>query len=240
MSTEEPKAESLAVPYEPPSRQPNIGAGRPILLDEQMIREICKSLEGGVYLETAAAKQGISVSTLRDWIRHGARDLRAGVKDSIHARLSVAIKESDAYAEERLTLHASKAAEKYWVASLAIMERRWPQRWRRPTDDRENKRAVMEAVLKAVIDTIRLVGQARPGMTDDELVAHVFDNIELPFEDAPEPTSPRDAAATAPIIVQVPSGTPPASGPVIDAEVVEPGLEERRSREAEKVLKGGK
>lgn len=230
----------------PPSRRPNIGVGRPTLLNEEMIRAICKSIEGGVYLETAAAKQGIAAATVRDWVRHGARDLRAGVTDSIHARFSAAIKESDAYAEDRLTLWASQAAEKYWVAALAIMERRWPSRWKRPTDDRENKRAVMEAVLRAVVDTIRLVREARPGMTDDELVAYVFEHIELPFEDVPEPTSPRDATATTPIVVQVPpSGGGEASaaalpaGPVIDAEVVDsPGLEEQRAQGAEKVLKG--
>jgi len=230
----------------PPSQRPNIGVGRPTLLDEEMIRAICKSIEGGAYLETAAARQGVHASTVRDWLRRGARELRAGVTDSIYARFAEAVKEADAYAEERLALFASKAAEKYWVAALAIMERRWPQRWRRPTDDRENKRAIIEAVLRAVVDTIRLVREARPGMTDDELVAYVFEHIELPFEDVPEPTSPRDAIASAPIVVQMPpsgGGEAPAAalpaGPVIDAEVVDsPGLEEQRARGAEKVLRG--
>lgn len=224
----------------PPSRRANIGAGRPTLLTEDMIRGVCQSLEGGAFIGTAAAKQGINDGTLRTWLRRGARDLRAGIEDSLHARLVTAVKEADAWAEDRLTMHASKAAEKYWMAALSILERRWPGRWKRPTDDREAKRAILEAVLKAVVDTIRLVREAQPGLSDDELVAYVFEHIELPFEDAPEPTSPRDASATAPMLVQIPSSSqPPAKGPVIDAETEDaPALEAQRAAGAEEVLKG--
>jgi hypothetical protein len=243
MTTPDGKAPPPA--YEPPSRRANLG-GRPTLLNDDMIREICRSLEGAVPLETAAAKQGISSSTARDWLRRGARDIRAGITDSLHARFADLAKQADAYAEERLTLHASKAAEKYWIAAVTLLERRWPNRWKRPTDDRENRRVVMETALRAVVDTIRLVRDARPGMTDDELVAYVFEHIELPFEDAPEPTSPRDATATTPVVVQAPptdGGKPaalPAGGPVIDVEEAPPGLEEQRREGAEQVLKGEK
>lgn len=211
--------------------------GRPVLLTPELMEEICKDIKGGSFVQAAVAKAGISTSTYYDWLRQGARERRAGIEDSLYVAFSEAVKKADGFAENRLTHHASKAAETNHMAAFILLERRWPQRWRRPTDDRENKRATMEAVLKAVIDTVRLVREAAPGLTDEQLIEHVFDNIELPHEDAPEPTGPREAAAEAPPIRRA----PPAVGPIIDAEIVEPtDLEERRAKGAEAVLKESK
>jgi hypothetical protein len=46
---------------------------RPTKLTPDRQDTICKALARGQYLETAAALAGISVSTLRDWIRSGSR-----------------------------------------------------------------------------------------------------------------------------------------------------------------------
>tara|TARA_Y100000310_G_scaffold328699_1_gene397251 strand:+ start:267 stop:773 length:507 start_codon:yes stop_codon:yes gene_type:complete len=46
---------------------------RPTKLTPDLKETICMALARGQYLETAAALAGISVSTLRDWIRNGKR-----------------------------------------------------------------------------------------------------------------------------------------------------------------------
>lgn len=70
--------------------------GRPSKLDAKVQRAICKALEVGLYVETAAELSGIAVRTLYGWLDRGANG------ESPYAEFVQAVARARARAEARL------------------------------------------------------------------------------------------------------------------------------------------
>ena len=86
---------------------------------------IVRLIGAGNYLETAAAAAGVSTSTMREWLRRGARE-----DDGIYADLADAVSKATAEAEAKDVIQISKAAaEGEWRAAAWKLERRYPERY---------------------------------------------------------------------------------------------------------------
>lgn len=82
-------------------------AGRPAMIDSDLVRKIAGAIAGGHYAETAAAVNGISKDTFYRWLKVGAREKR---------RIAEAIEDGqeDAVIDESLAIYVdfSDAVEK--------------------------------------------------------------------------------------------------------------------------------
>jgi hypothetical protein len=70
-------------------------------LSEDIIVKVCSHLRKHGFRETAIAMAGVSKFTVRNWIRHGARDVREG-KESIFADFVNRMDEAEQIAESEL------------------------------------------------------------------------------------------------------------------------------------------
>jgi len=86
---------------------------------------VVQLLGAGNYIETAAAAAGVSSSTMRDWLRRGAR-ARSGIYRELHE----AVNKATAEAEAKDVIRISKAASSgEWRAAAWKLERRYPERF---------------------------------------------------------------------------------------------------------------
>jgi hypothetical protein len=117
-------------------------------LNEETIAKICHHLRRHGFRETAIACAGVNKCTVRDWIRYGVRDQRAGV-DSIFRELADRMDAAELEAEAELIggiqergltpfLKSSSTSDKGssesyeapdWKALAWIAERRGAKRW---------------------------------------------------------------------------------------------------------------
>ena len=113
--------------------------GRPIKLNLDLQAGLVKVIQAGNYLETAAAYVGISVSTLRDWIRRGEREAqrlstknaKSNKTEEPYLEFSAAIKKAQAEGEIRDVLLIGNAARESWQAAAWRLERKYPEKWGR-------------------------------------------------------------------------------------------------------------
>lgn len=113
--------------------------GKPLKLNTDLQAGLVKVIQAGNYLETAAAYVGISVSTLRDWIRRGEREAqrlstknaKSNKTEQPYLEFSAAIKKAQAEGEIRDVLLIGNAARETWQAAAWRLERRFPDRWGR-------------------------------------------------------------------------------------------------------------
>ena len=114
--------------------------GRPVKINPTIQAELVKMIQAGNYMETAAAFVGISISTMRDWIRRGEREAQRFI-DEPRARpiksetpfleFSAAIKKAQAAAEIRDVIIIGDAARESWQAAAWRLERKYPEKWGR-------------------------------------------------------------------------------------------------------------
>ena len=100
--------------------------GRPTKLTPEVQTTIVNALAAGVYLETAASAAGIDRFTLNRWLKEGARH-----QNGIQKGFCDAVKKALATTETRLVATVNLASTSQWQAAMALLERRWPQRWGR-------------------------------------------------------------------------------------------------------------
>ena len=114
--------------------------GRPVKINPTIQAELVKMIQAGNYMETAAAFVGISISTMRDWIRRGEREAQRFI-DEPRARpiksetpfleFSAAIKKAQAAAEIRDVIIIGDAARESWQAAAWRLDRKYPEKWGR-------------------------------------------------------------------------------------------------------------
>lgn len=114
--------------------------GRPSKWSIEIEDELVKTIKAGNYLETAAAFAGLSLSTIRDWIRRGEREYNR-LNDDPTAKpiksetpymdFSLAIRKAQAEAEIRDVVIIGNAARESWQAAAWRLERKFPDRWGR-------------------------------------------------------------------------------------------------------------
>jgi hypothetical protein len=112
--------------------------GRPTKLTATVQDTICEALRRGCYYETAAALAGISIRTLRNWLRAGARarddEAHGRVLDPYERLLAeflVACRQAEAEMEHTALGEISRHGEKEWTAHAWRLERRWPEKYGR-------------------------------------------------------------------------------------------------------------
>ena len=96
-------------------------------LTPQVQEKICKvlsSIGSGVHYTTACAYAGVNYNTFRAWMKRGEEEPYGIYRDFYNA-----VKKAEAEAEEKLIKILNDAAPGDWRAALAMLERRWPERW---------------------------------------------------------------------------------------------------------------
>jgi hypothetical protein len=99
--------------------------GRPCKLTPELTDELCRYLEQGNYLETAAELCGLNQDTVREWVKAGVRE-----PEGPFGAFSVAVKGAMARAEMEGIQLLKKAAEGgAWQAAAWRLERTRPRKY---------------------------------------------------------------------------------------------------------------
>jgi hypothetical protein len=104
-------------------------------------QQIVDRVEAGNFRETACASAGVSTSTLRSWLRKGAKGKQPF--KSFSEALDRAEADSEAAVAEKLAEMALKDPK----TAVAFLERRWRERWGRQDLD-------MKKELQRLVDII--------------------------------------------------------------------------------------
>ena len=105
-------------------------AGRYTKFTPQAIVKLLTAVREGMHYEPACALAGISYQTLRNWLNRAEDD----GPDSPHGRVACALKLAEAEAEGETVRYVRAASRdpRFWAAGMTFLERRHPDRWRRP------------------------------------------------------------------------------------------------------------
>lgn len=99
---------------------------RPTKLTPEIHNRIVNAIKAGNYMETAAAAAGINKSTLYKWLRDGERANRGIMKEFSNA-VHMALAQSEMADVDVLRKAGWENGD--WRASLARLQRRFPDRW---------------------------------------------------------------------------------------------------------------
>lgn len=107
--------------------------GRPSKLTPEVQERICQAIRAGNYYEAACAYAGIDYSTFRRWIIKGEK-----AKSGRYHNFCEAIKRAEHEAEVRLVAMWQKHMPENWQAIATFLERRYPDRWGRRMDVKQD------------------------------------------------------------------------------------------------------
>lgn len=112
--------------------------GRVPLLDEALQRELLVYVAAGNTYKVAAEAVGISVDSLMNWQRKGARAIKrrdagqlAEENDDIYINFVNALKKAKAQSIATAVGHVRRAMPGNWTAAMTFLERRDPEHWGR-------------------------------------------------------------------------------------------------------------
>ena len=101
-----------------PEHEPKpIGRPRTVMTDEAK-EAIVRTVALGIWPERAAQMHGVNASTMRNERRRCPA-------------FATALKEADAKAEASVHAKILRHMDSQWTAAAWMLERRWPQRWRK-------------------------------------------------------------------------------------------------------------
>jgi hypothetical protein len=95
--------------------------------DEALVGRILDALRAGCTYEASASAGPISPSTFYEWMRHGEVD-----PNGVHGAFAERVRDAELEAERRITEQWTAAVPSDWRAAVAFLERRFPERWRKP------------------------------------------------------------------------------------------------------------
>ena len=107
--------------------------GRPTKLTPEVQEKICNAIRAGNYYEAACAYAGIGYSTFRAWMIKGEK-----AKSGKYREFMEAIKKAEYEAEARLVAQWQKHMPENWQAIATFLERRYPERWGKRVDVKQN------------------------------------------------------------------------------------------------------
>ncbi|MBI05356.1 MAG: hypothetical protein CMM54_00075 [Rhodospirillaceae bacterium] len=100
---------------------------RPTKLTDERREAICRMIVEGVPLKTAARAAGVTYNTLRNWMQRGEKG------DEPYALFKEEVEEAQAVCEAQLVGIIKSAAVQEsggeWRAALALLSRKFPERW---------------------------------------------------------------------------------------------------------------
>lgn len=97
----------------------------------EVIERIVSLLAAGNYEGTTAAAAGITPKTFYVWLRRGAPDGRAA--DRPYRDFRHRVERAQSEGEARNVALIARAATDNWQAAAWLLERRYPERWARPS-----------------------------------------------------------------------------------------------------------
>jgi hypothetical protein len=95
--------------------------------DDALVGRILDALRAGCTYEASASAGPISPSTFYEWMRHGETD-----PESAYGEFAERVRDAELEAERRITEQWTAAVPSDWRAAVAFLERRFPERWRKP------------------------------------------------------------------------------------------------------------
>jgi transposase len=109
------------------SRRP----GRPSKLSDDAIAQLEQLIRAGTTIDVAAAAIGVSRGTLYRWLKQGEKARAGTAARELRDRVERARAESESVLVARIGQAAAKGS---WQAAAWLLERRWPERWMKPTE----------------------------------------------------------------------------------------------------------
>lgn len=107
--------------------------GRPSKLTPEVTKRLTEAIRAGNYYEAACAYAGIAYSTFREWMVRGEK-----AKSGKYREFMEAIKKAEHEAEVRMVAMWQKHMPENWQAIATFLERRYPDRWGRRMDVRQD------------------------------------------------------------------------------------------------------
>ena len=112
----------------PTTRRP---PGRPTKLSPEAIAQLEALVRAGTTIDVAAAAVGVSRGTLYRWLKQGEKARAGSAARELRDRVERARAESESVLVARIGAAAAKGS---WQAAAWLLERRWPERWMKPTE----------------------------------------------------------------------------------------------------------
>jgi transposase len=117
---------------DPPVCPHHAGVRRPEKFRPEAVERIVQVLAAGGYPQTAATAAGVSAKTYYRWLARGADD--GPEADAPYRDFRERVEKAQAEGEARaVTIIARAAADGTWQAAVWMLERRYPERWSRPS-----------------------------------------------------------------------------------------------------------
>jgi Helix-turn-helix domain of resolvase len=110
-----------------PGRRP----GRPSKLSPDAVAQLEQLVRAGTTIDVAAAFVGVSRGTFYRWLKQGENARAGTVARDLHDRVARARAESESVLVARIGQAAAKGS---WQAAAWLLERRFPERWMKPTE----------------------------------------------------------------------------------------------------------
>ena len=113
---------------DPAPRRP---PGRPSKISDDAIAQIESLIRAGATADVAAQAAGISRGTFYRWLAQGEKARKGSPTRELRDRVERARAESETVLVARIAQAAGKGS---WGAAAWLLERRWPERWMKPTE----------------------------------------------------------------------------------------------------------
>jgi hypothetical protein len=122
--------------------------GRELAIFERDFGKIARlvdALAAGNYLDTAADLAGISRASVRSWMAHAEKGDPRYQHIAALLQLAASLAEADSVAHVR----AAGQDPRLWAASMTFLERRYPGKWGRRSDESDVPRVIVQIGVQA-------------------------------------------------------------------------------------------
>lgn len=131
MAQPRPNTRSARPAARPRARATTGRGGRPPKLTPDAIAQIEALIRAGATVDVAAQAAGVSRSSIYSWLAQGETARAGSPARDLRDRIERARAESETVLVARIGQAASKGS---WQAAAWLLERRWPERWMKPTE----------------------------------------------------------------------------------------------------------
>lgn len=149
------EAEYIAAGYTP-------AIGRPsVITDIPRVSKYLRKLASGNYQEVACRLSGLIKQNVSEWRQHADDKTHQNV--TAFQRFADAEKRAEAAGEDEQVQNTRNAAKdpRFWAAGMTLLERRFPDRWARRSEESAGPRVVVQIGVKDS-DVQVQIGEAKP------------------------------------------------------------------------------
>ena len=111
--------------------KPRRPPGRPTKLTPEALERVEQLVRAGTTIDVAAAAAGVNRATIYRWLAAGEKARKGTHTRELRDRVERARAESESVLVARIGAAAAKGS---WQAAAWLLERRWPERWMKPTE----------------------------------------------------------------------------------------------------------